>query len=540
VYLKRYTAFLRFKRERRAVTKAFQACCGVPWHITRDGISLILSIAMREHGSIEAVEARLGRKLENTRTVTERNGVAIVPVTGPIFRYANLFSDISGATSIQVLARDFTAALNDPNVQTILLNIDSPGGEANGIAEFAEMVYAARGKKKVVGYVGGYGASAAYWIASACSEIVMNESAIVGSIGTIAAIPDPAVEHAGEVVFVSSQSPRKHADPTTEAGAADIQALLDALTDVFVTAVARNRAVSVETVLTSFGQGGLFVGQQGVVAGLADRLGSFEGVLAELSGRAVEAAADPPQAKATAPIVYPAAAATITREAEHGFVHLTVPALAAGPLPSLTVGVTPTASLPRGEVRRPSVKETIAMSEPTQEAPPVAPPLPPPPAVQDAAMQSRLDTYMAEMEARNQAMQEAAFARAQSEFERRIQALEQRRTIESFAQARTVTSVGQPWAVPGTAEELAALLTETPAGVRSKWMSLLTRITQSGLLSFDEIGSSAEGAAQADQWTAIVNAKVAAGKSKVQAIQEAAREHPDLYAAQTRAKKGGR
>ena len=519
------------------MTKAFQAVCGTPWHITRDGLSLILSVAVRENASIEAVEARLGRKLDNTRTVTERNGVAIVPVTGPIFRYANLFSDISGATSIQVLARDFTAALNDPNISAIVLQIDSPGGEANGIAEFAEMVYAARPKKKVVGYVGGYGASAAYWIASACSEIVMNASAIVGSIGTIAAIPDPAVEHAGEVVFVSSQSPRKHADPTTEAGAADIQALLDALTDVFVVAVARNRGVDADTVLSSFGQGGLFVGQAGVEAGLADRLGSFEGVLAELSGRAPEVAPEPPQARAAAPIAYPARPSSAPIAAHDGRLELVaVPAFAAGPLPSLA---TPALSVPRGEVRRPPVKET-SMSEQPQEAPTVAPPLPPPPAVQDAAMQSRLDTYMAEMEARNQAMQEAAFARAQSEFERRIQALEQRRTIESFAQARTVTSVGQPWAVPGTAEELAALLTETSANVRSKWMGLLTRITQSGLLSFDEIGSSAEGAAQADQWTAIINAKVGAGKSKLQAIQEASREHPDLYNAQTRMKKGGR
>jgi hypothetical protein len=218
---------------------------------------------------------------------------------------------------------------------------------------------------------------------------------------------------------------------------------------------------------------------------------------------------------------------------------MTLPAIATGPLLPGAVGVG--RPLPRGEVRRPTLhKETIAMSEPTQEAPPAALPLPPPPAAQDAVMQSRLDSYIQATEARLAAAQEAAYARAEAEFDRKLKELEQIRTIEGFARAKTVTGVGQPWALPCTAEELTTLLAETPPAARTKWMTVLNRITASGLISFDEIGSSAEGAELADQWNALINAKVAAGKSRVQAIQEAAREHPDLYAAQTRVKKGGR
>lgn len=178
------------------------------------------------------------------------------------------------------------------------------------------------------------------------------------------------------------------------------------------------------------------------------------------------------------------------------------------------------------------------MSEPTEQT--VAPPLPPPPATQDAAMGARLDTYIAATEQRLQAAQEAAYARAEAEFDRKLKELEQIRTIEGFARAKTVTGIGQPWALPCKAEELTSLLAETPSGPRAKWMQLLNRITASGLVSFDEIGSSAEGAELADQWNALVNAKVGAGKSRVEAIQETARQHPDLYAAQTRVKKGGR
>src|SRR5437773_11452752 len=61
----------------------------------------------------EAVAAKIGRPLDNSRTVTVRDGIAVLPVSGPIFRYANLFTEISGATSIEVLATDFQQALDD-------------------------------------------------------------------------------------------------------------------------------------------------------------------------------------------------------------------------------------------------------------------------------------------------------------------------------------------------------------------------------------------------------------------------------------------
>jgi ClpP class serine protease len=55
------------------------------------------------------------------------------------------------------------------------------------------------------------------------------------------------------------------------------------MAQVFVETVARNRGVATETVLTKFGAGGTFVGKAAVEAGLADSIGSFEAVLAELA-----------------------------------------------------------------------------------------------------------------------------------------------------------------------------------------------------------------------------------------------------------------
>ncbi|HEY6403773.1 MAG TPA: S49 family peptidase, partial [Blastocatellia bacterium] len=192
------------------------------------------------------------------------------------------------------------AALDNPNVKSILLNIDSPGGEITGISEFAQMIYNARSRKPITAYIGGLGASAAYWIASAAGEIVADATAMLGSIGVVAAVPNPDRRSSRDVEFVSSQSPRKRPNPNTESGKSQIQEMVDDLAAVFIGAVARNRGVSVNTVMEKFGQGDVFVGKKAVAAGLADRLGSFEQIVSELaSGR------DPVRYKAKAAALDP-------------------------------------------------------------------------------------------------------------------------------------------------------------------------------------------------------------------------------------------
>ena len=159
---------------------------GDPWAITETALHTILEIAARENERPEAVAAKLGRELQNTYQVTEREGVAILPITGPLFRYANLFTKVSGASSYELIARDFTAALENPQIKAIILDIDSPGGEVNGVSELSNMIFEARGKKPVSAYASGDAASGAYWIASAADEIVVSETAALGSIGVVA------------------------------------------------------------------------------------------------------------------------------------------------------------------------------------------------------------------------------------------------------------------------------------------------------------------------------------------------------------------
>lgn len=265
---------------------AFNRACSVAWAILPESLQQLLDIASREHvPDFDAVEARRSRRMDGNERVKIRNGVAVLDITGPIFRYADVFTMVSGATAISTLARDFTAAIEDPNVSSILLNIDSPGGEVAGINEFAQMVFEGRSRKPIVAYIDGYGASAAYWIASAAEEIVADKTALIGSIGVVAAVPNPDSKSARDVQFVSSQSPKKRPNPNTESGKEQLQAMVDDLAEVFVSTVARNRNTDVETVLAEFGQGAVLVGEKAVAAGLADRIGSFESLLAEMAGR---------------------------------------------------------------------------------------------------------------------------------------------------------------------------------------------------------------------------------------------------------------
>lgn len=265
-----------------------------PWALTEPALRTILEIAARQNESPQAVAARLGRELDNTHCVTVRDGVAIIPVNGPLFRYANLFTMVSGASSYEILARDLHVALDDPAIKAIILDVDSPGGEVNGCNEFSDMIYAARGRKPIVAYASGDACSGAYWIASATDEIVCEETACLGSIGVVAVYEDAtkAKEMAGvkTIEIVSSQSPLKRADPSTDAGRGVIQTRIDALASVFVERVARNRGVSGAEVEKSYGRGDVLVGRHAVEAGLADRTGSLEGLIAELADTSSSAA----------------------------------------------------------------------------------------------------------------------------------------------------------------------------------------------------------------------------------------------------------
>jgi ClpP class serine protease len=247
------------------------------WAMTEEALRLMLSV-VEKHGNIEALEKIRGNRLKAMEKATIRSGVGVIPVRGPLFKRANLMTEHCGATSYETVLRDFHQMVASDQVQSIILDIDSPGGEANGCSELADHIFEARGQKPIAAYIGGTGGSAAYWIASACDRVFGSDSSIVGSIGVQSALRSEKNE--GEIRFVSSQSPNKNRDPATEEGAREVQAVVDGLADVFIGKVARNRGVSRDSVLERFGQGSVFVGSEARNRGLIDEIATLESVIA--------------------------------------------------------------------------------------------------------------------------------------------------------------------------------------------------------------------------------------------------------------------
>ncbi len=271
---------------------------GVPWIIHAPALQTLTELAQRHApdpanleswkalmapAQPEAVAFREAQPMPGARRAMLRDGVAIIPVSGPIFRYANLFTEMSGATSLQAVANDLQLAADDTRIRGIVLNIDSPGGQANGIAEVAAAIREVTKRKPVVAYVDGLAASAGYWLAAAASEVVLGQTAIIGSLGAVVVAPPKRPGQPEPVEIVSSQTPNKRADPHTDAGRVQIQMLVDRLAEEFLAGVAAFRGLQVSAVIDGSRGGGLLVGRDAVAARLADRLGSFEETLARLA-----------------------------------------------------------------------------------------------------------------------------------------------------------------------------------------------------------------------------------------------------------------
>lgn len=273
-------------------TRALRAALAEPWAITAEGLELVLSVAARENDvSIEALEAYRAEHVPTAERLTRRGSIGVLDVRGPLVSRANLFTAISGATSYDILRRDLQASLDDPSIRAIVMSYDTPGGSVTNVDELAKAIRAGKAIKPIVAYVGGSAASAGYWLASQSTEVVIADTALLGSIGVRAALQDTSKKdaEAGRIEFISSQSPGKRTDLSTDEGRARIQRTIDALAEVFIATVAEGRGVKPDDVIAKFGGGDVLIGSAAVAAGMADRIGNFEAVIQELDGRSPSA-----------------------------------------------------------------------------------------------------------------------------------------------------------------------------------------------------------------------------------------------------------
>lgn len=217
--------------------------------------------------------------------------VAVVPIAGTLVQKLGTLRPYSGMTGYDGIRQNFLTALADPAVDAIVLDIDSPGGEVAGCFDLVDTIFKARGSKPVWAILNEAAYSAAYAIASAADRIYVPRTGGTGSIGVIWMHVDwsKALDAAGFKVTILTHGDRK-ADGHPEIALSSeaqtrFQADIDAMGELFVTTVARNRNIPAEQVRAM--QAVTYLGAAGVSQGLADGVmapdAAFRALLSEIN-----------------------------------------------------------------------------------------------------------------------------------------------------------------------------------------------------------------------------------------------------------------
>lgn len=249
-------------------------------------------------------------------------GVAIIPVIGSLVNRGAWIGASSGLTSYEGLAAQLRDAARDPKVSAIVLDLDSPGGEATGMFALAAAVQEVKASKPVVAVVNDIAASAAYGIASQATEIVVSPTSVVGSIGVVLTHLDRSGEMAAKGIKPTLIYAGRHKvdgnpyGPLSDAVRSDLQAQVASFYDQFVGLVAQGRGDRLTEQDARATEARTFIGREAVERGLADRVASFDAVLASLqSGSQGPTGAGNKGGRKMADTTTTAPAAGITQEA---------------------------------------------------------------------------------------------------------------------------------------------------------------------------------------------------------------------------------
>jgi protease-4 len=215
--------------------------------------------------------------------------VAVIPIQGEI-GYAS--SDILGGsiTSPDTIKDQIKDAEEDPTINAILLDINSPGGTPVASTEIMEAVKNC--SKPVVAWISDTGASGAYLVASGADKVVASRSSWVGSIGVIITLTDLSDLYKAIGVDIYSIKAGRFKDMGAnyrDLTGEEKQMLQDMINEEhnnFISIIAENRKLDINHV-RSLAEGQVFTGAQAKELKLIDETGGKDQALdiaAELGG----------------------------------------------------------------------------------------------------------------------------------------------------------------------------------------------------------------------------------------------------------------
>lgn len=216
--------------------------------------------------------------------------VAILPITGVIAKRADMVNGCSqergtSCEQIEACLRAVADAYDGGGVDSLLLDIDSPGGMVDGVADTADLIYELARSMPVVAHADGCMCSAAYWLGCQAGDLYCSQTAVVGSIGVYHVVADLSRYFDEELKttlhIVKAGDKKAIGVPGTaisEDDLAEVQRGVDSIYDIFVAAVSRGRECSAERA-GMLADGRVHIGTDAVELGLADEVQSFNQTL---------------------------------------------------------------------------------------------------------------------------------------------------------------------------------------------------------------------------------------------------------------------
>ncbi len=280
------------------IRRAFAAA---PWAIVPEALDFLIEVVERRIEDREPTAEEKAAAIQaaaRPAPATSSGSIAVLPVRGIISNRIGSMQNMSGGTSAEALQNALNQLVADPHVSAIVLDVDSPGGSVLGIQELADAIHAATAVKPVYAVTNAVAGSAAYWIASQASELVVTPSGLVGSIGVFSVHVDRSQADAQEGVkrtLIKAgrfKAEGSDMEPLTDEARASAQGQIDAYYDQFTRSVARGRGVSLANARgAKFGEGRMVTAEAAVERGMADRVATMQETLDRLQKKVSRASA---------------------------------------------------------------------------------------------------------------------------------------------------------------------------------------------------------------------------------------------------------
>ena len=257
-----------------------------PLMVTQDYAETI-AVVLSDRLNLDVEGLQIKSDAKDQRVATTNKGVAVIPIVGSMSHRSTGIEAMSGMTSYSTLQKQFEAAFNDPNVGSILMDIDSPGGSVAGAFDFRDYLMSKKGTKPVYALARDAMCSAAYLIGSTADKVYATQTARVGSIGVVAMHTDASgkMEKEGlKPTFISAGKFKTAGNPYEKLEGEKLKYLQDSVDesyDMFINAVADARGIDKKAIRDT--EARVYGGKKAVEIGLADGIRTYESVIAEMS-----------------------------------------------------------------------------------------------------------------------------------------------------------------------------------------------------------------------------------------------------------------